>query len=231
VEDHSITRFFNQLIKIIREDKTKSIGIITDKDGTLLFDDQLKKTLKNFSEKKLGAKFYLIANSGRTIQDMINCLEDEDIPVKYFDYIIGDNGGICLDVKHNKELYKHTMNKEVVKKVIDKFKEIGGDIKDIRFADGKKIYAYPSEDVKKYYEGSRDIEFREDILDLEGIDITKLTLASTHGKINKINKYIREEIKGYRSHIGKTSFPKKENDNYRLDFTRHAYKRTGIIWT
>ena len=37
-------------------------------------------------------RLHVIANSGRTVADMINCLKKENIPIDYFEYIIGDNG-------------------------------------------------------------------------------------------------------------------------------------------
>ncbi len=227
MDNHTITRFFNQLIKEVKKD-TKNIGIITDKDGTLFLDDSLEKALKNFNEKNLGTNIYIIANSGRTVQDMINCLEQENIPIGYFDYIIGDNGGMCLDVKRNKQLYKHIMDNKVVLEVIDKFLEIGGKISDVRIADGENIFAYPSEEVKEYYQNRKGIIYKDNIKDLADIDITKLTLAGPHGKINKINSFIRENMKGYKTHIGKTSFPNKKSNNYRIDFTRNAYKRRSF---
>lgn len=223
MSEHTITRFFNQLLKTIKQD-TKNIGIITDKDGTIILDDSLKKTLQNFREKNLGVNVYLIANSGRTVQDMLNCLEEESIPTDYFDYIIGDNGGMCIDVKNNEQLYKHVMDRNIVQKVIEEFFNIGGNSEDIRISDGSNIFAYPSEHVKKYYQNRKGIIYKEEISDIDGIDITKLALTGSHEQINKINKYIRENIKGYKTHMGKTSFPSNDRDNYRIDFTRNAYK-------
>lgn len=220
---NNTTRFFNQLIRSIKQD-TKNVGIITDKDGTILLDDSLRKALQNFREKNLGVKVYLIANSGRTVQDMMNCLEQENIPADYFDYIIGDNGGMCIDVKNNKQLYKHVMDRNVVQKVIEEFFSMGGNFEDIRISDGSSIFVYPSEDVKKYYQDRKGIIYKEEISNIDGIDITKLALTGSHEQINKINGYIRENIKGYKTHIGKTSFPSKDRDNYRIDFTRNAYK-------
>lgn len=227
LDKYNVTRFFNQFIRTIKQD-VKKIGIITDKDGTILLDDSLKKVLQKFREKKLGVNVYLIANSGRTVQDMINCLKEENIPTSYFDYIIGDNGGMCIDVKNNQQLYKHIMNKKVVLKVINEFIKMGGSLEDIRISDGSNIFAYPSEDVKDYYRDRKGIVFKEDISDLNEIDITKLTLTGSHERINEINKYIRDNIKGYKTHIGKTSFPSKARDNYRVDFTRNAYKRKSF---
>ena len=219
LKEHSERKFLNQFIKMIKSDDVKTVGIITDKDGTILLDNSLRKVLKDFKEKHLGVKIYLIANSGRTIRDMMNCLEEQSIPTNYFDYIIGDNGGMCLDVKAHKLLYKHVMKKEIVSRVTEKFLQMGGTLENIRLADGKSIYAYPSEDVQEYYKETKDIEFREQITDLEGIDVSKLTLSGSHHLIDELNKYIRENAKGYKTHIGKTSFPKKEKNHYRMDFT------------
>lgn len=223
MEKHNITRFFNQFLKTIKQD-TKNIGIITDKDGTIILDESLRKALQNFKEKNLGVNVYLIANSGRTVQDMISCLEQENIPTDYFNYIIGDNGGMCIDVKNNRQLYKHVMDRNTVKRVIEKFFNMGGNSEDVRLADGKNIFAYPSEEVKGYYSSSKDVIFKNNMTDLDGIDITKLTLTGSHEQINNINKYIRDNIKGYKTHMGKTFFPNKSRNNYRIDFTRNAYK-------
>ncbi len=224
MNEYSVIRFFNQFIKTIKKD-VKNIGIITDKDGTLLLNNTLKQALNNFREKELGVNIHIIANSGRTVQDMINCLEQEGISVDYFDYIIGDNGGMCIDVKENKQLYKHVMDRKVVSEVIQQFIEMGGQLSDIRLADGENIFAYPSDEVRKYYDGSKGVIFTEDIADLDNIDITKLTLTGAHKQIDGINKYIRENIRGYKTHIGKSPFPDKSKNNYRVDFTRNAYKR------
>ena len=124
MEEYSTTKFFNKLIKVTKQDM-RNIGIITDKDGTLLLNEELKKTLQDFREKNLGFNIYLIANSGRTVQDMKNCLEQENIPINYFDYIIGDNGGMCLDVKAQKLLYKYIMDRDIVSKVIKQFLKMG----------------------------------------------------------------------------------------------------------
>ena len=222
MDEYSIVRFFNQFIKTMRKD-IKKFGIITDKDGTLLLNEELRKILEELKTKNLGLDIYVIVNSGRTVSDMINCLKDENIPIDYFDYIIGDNGGMCLDVKNNKELFKHIMDKRVVENVIEEFIKIGGRLADVRLADGDNIFAYPSSEVKRYYKNSTGIIFRENIDNLENIDITKLTLTGSHEQIDKINNYIRNNINGYKTHIGATSFPIESKNNYRLDFTRNAY--------
>lgn len=224
MEKQNQISFFNKFIKQIKKG-VKNVGIITDKDGTILLDQDLRNTLERFREKNLGASIYLIANSGRTVKDMVNSLEAENIPTHYFDYIVGDNGSMCVDVKRNKQLYKHTIDKNIVKQVIDEFVRMGGNIQDVRYADGNGIYVCKTEEVQEYYKNKRNINFKDHIEDLEGVDITKLTLVGSHELINQINKYIRENIKGYKTHMGKTTFPTKDSDNYRMDFTRNAYKR------
>ncbi len=224
MNEYSIIRFFNQFIKTIKGG-VKNFGIITDKDGTILLNDELRKILEELKNRNLGINIYVIANSGRTISDMVNCLKAENIPIDYFDYIVGDNGGMCLDVKNNEELFKHIMDKTIVEEVISEFIKLGGEYESIRLTDGKRIYAYPSSNVKKYYKDREGIEFKENITDLEGIDITKLTLTGPHELMDKLNTYIRENIKGYKTHMGKTSFPIKIDNRYRMDFTRKSYKR------
>lgn len=216
--EHSTIKFFNQFIRTIKKDIT-SVGIFTDKDGTILLDDSLRETLKRFNEKNFGVHIYIIANSGRTVQNMINSLEEQNIPANYFDYIIGDNGGMCFDVKNNKQLYKNVMGREIVKKVIEKFIELGGETANIRLADGRNIYANSSETVRNYYKKSKDIVFKDDMLDLADIDITKLTLSGTHEQISEVDKFIKENIPHYRTHLGISKFPTKVDTTYRLDFT------------
>lgn len=227
MNEYSMVRFFNQLIHTMKNN-IKNIGIITDKDGTILLNDELRQVLENFKTKNLETNIYLIANSGRTVADMVNSLNKENIPLEYFDYIVGDNGGMCLDVKENTVLFKNVMEKVATKAVIDYFIENNGHKENIRLADGKNIYAYPKENIKKYYENTKDVVFTEDICDTENIDITKITFVGSHKQIEDLNKYIGENFKKYKTHIGRTTFPEKQQQNYRMDFTRYAYKRNGI---
>ena len=227
MNEYSMVRFFNQFIYKLKTN-IKNIGIITDKDGTILLNDELRQILENFKTKKMDINIYLIANSGRTVADMINSLKKENIPEEYFDYIVGDNGGMCLDVKSNKQLFKNVMDQDVIQKAISFFEQNGGTLENIRFADGKNIYAYSSEDVKKYYENTKDVIFTNNVDKTDEMDITKVTFTGDHNQIKKLNSYIEENFKEYKAHIGRTTFPKKEYENYRLDFTRNAHERNGI---
>ncbi len=92
MDEFSMRRFFNQFIFMLRKKDIKNIGIITDKDGTLLLNDELRAILEDIRNSELGVNIHVIANSGRTVADMINCLKKENIPIDYFEYIIGDNG-------------------------------------------------------------------------------------------------------------------------------------------
>ena len=224
--EHSTIKFFNQFIRTLKKD-IKSVGIFTDKDGTILLDDSLRETLKRFNEKNLGVHIYIIANSGRTVQNMVNSLEEQSIPTNYFDYIIGDNGGMCFDVKHNKQLYKNVMEKQIVKQVIEKFIELGGETSNIRLADGKNIFAYSTADVRNYYKSTKDIIFKEDMLELSDIDITKLTLSGTHEQISSVDKFIKDNIPHYKTHLGISKFPTRVDTTYRLDFTGMYTKGTA----
>ena len=224
MEYHSQKTFINQFIQMIRQG-VKKVGVVTDKDGTILLDDTFIETLKNFNEKKMGVKIYLIVNSGRTIKNMINCLEEDNIPIEYIDYIIGDNGGMCYDVKKKKILYKHLIDTKTASKVIQKFIEMGGNIEDIRYVDGTNTYAFLSEDVKEYYKDKKDIQFKKDITNIDGIDISKITFVGSHELMDSFNRYLKKNFKKFKTHMGRTSFPRKERNNYRMDFTRHEYKR------
>lgn len=224
-KDYKLMKFFNKLKKDIKGKNVKSIGIITDKDGTIIINEELKRILAEIKSGRTKIDIHLIANTGRTVSDMINCLKKEKIPLKYFDYIIGDNGATCLDVKKNEELFKNKINAEDIYLIIKEFISIGGKSSNIRLADGEYIYACDLPEVREYYKKNKNVVYKQDFENLDNIDITKLTLTGTHQKIIDIKKFIEENIKKGKTHLGKTSFPCKESNNYRIDFTRRKYKR------
>ena len=84
-KDYKMIRFFRQLEKLIDAGEVKNIGIITDKDGTIMIDKELKNILKEIRTKSTKADIHIIANTGRTVADMIECLRKENIPLHYFD--------------------------------------------------------------------------------------------------------------------------------------------------
>lgn len=223
-KDYKMMKFFRQLEKVINAGKVKNIGIITDKDGTIMINEELKNILEEIRTKSTETNIHIIANTGRTVADMLECLKREKIPLHYFDYIIGDNGATCLDVKKKQELFKNNMNVDDIKKVIEEFLAIGGKISNIRITDGEHIYAYDLEAVREYYKKSNNVIYRDNFDGLEDIDITKLTLAGTHDQITRIKRFIEQNIKRGKTHLGQTSFPQKQDNNYRIDFTRRTYK-------
>ena len=224
-KDYKMMRFFRQLEKTIDTGEVKKIGIITDKDGTIMIDEELKNILEEIRTKATNAEIHIIANTGRTVADMIECLKREKIPLHYFDYIIGDNGAICLDVKGKQELFRNSMNIYDIDKVITEFLEMGGKESDIRITDGKHIYANDTEIVREYYKRNKNVVYVKDFNSLDGINITKLTLTGTHDKILMMKRFIEKNVKKGKTHLGQTSFPKQQDNNYRIDFTRRTYKR------
>ena len=49
-KDYKMMRFFRQLEKTIDTGEVKKIGIITDKDGTIMIDEELKNILDIYKE-------------------------------------------------------------------------------------------------------------------------------------------------------------------------------------
>ena len=79
-KDYKMIRFFNQLKKTINQRNIKSIGIITDKDGTIIINEELKTILQEIKSKRAQTDIHIIANTGRTVADMISALKKEKIP-------------------------------------------------------------------------------------------------------------------------------------------------------
>ena len=158
---------------------------------------------------------------------MISALKKEKIPLKYFDYIIGDNGATCLDVNKNEEVFKNKMDVNDVNAVIEEFISKGGNIANIRLADGEHIYAYDLPEIREYYKKNKNVIFKQSFDDLEDMDITKLTLSGENRLILDIKGYIEKVLKKGKAHLGQTSFPQKKDNNYRVDFTRRKHKRNS----
>ena len=133
----SVAKFLCALMKDIKK-QYKNIGIITDKDGTVVLNNDLTQTLLDM-KKKLKNNMWIILNSGRTVGDMLETLKKENIPSACFDYIIGDNGGIAIRVKDHEQLFKNTMKSEKVQEVIDEFLKNGGTPQNIRLTNGYNI--------------------------------------------------------------------------------------------
>ena len=60
-KDYKMIRFFNQLKKTINQRNIKSIGIITDKDGTIIINEELKTILQEIKSKRAQTDIHIIA--------------------------------------------------------------------------------------------------------------------------------------------------------------------------
>ena len=76
-KDYKMMKFFRQLEKVINTGKVKNIGIITDKDGTIMINEELKNILEEIRTKSTETNIHIIANTGRTVADMLECLKRE----------------------------------------------------------------------------------------------------------------------------------------------------------
>lgn len=212
-----ISKFLVNLTKDLKK-QHENIGIITDKDGTVILNDELFKTLQKM-RKSANANIWVIANSGRTIGDMIEALNKVGVPQECFDFIIGDNGGMAIDVRKKKELFKHSMEQHVVEQIIEGFSKNGGNAKNIRLANGSNIIAHNHREVRRYYRKRENVLFIRDIRKAEKGDITKITLTGSKQQIDEIINYVAQNLPQYETHQGKTSFPKEKYNNYRVDCT------------
>lgn len=210
----------NFLIKLMVEMKKnpRNIGIITDKDGTILLNKELSETLVKL-KKIRNSTIWVIANSGRTVGDMKEAIEKEKIPKDCFDYIIGDNGGEAINLKNNEELFKHVMEGIHVKQIINEFLKIGGTNENIRFANGSSIIAQNNRKIRKYYKDRKNVKFIKKVDEVKTDDITKITLTGTKEEIEGMEEYIKTKLPKYSTHKGKTSFPTGKNGNSRMDCT------------
>jgi len=126
---------------------------------------------------------------------------------------------MAIDVKKKKELFKHSMEKEVAEQIIEKFSKQGGTSQNIRLANGSNIIAHNHREVKKYYRKRENVLFVRDIKKAEIGDITKITLTGSKEQIDDIIDYVKQNLPQYETHQGKTSFPKEKYNNYRVDCT------------
>lgn len=234
MKKQSLNMFFLPLITKLGR-KTKSIGIILDKDGTIeLYKEQgekFKKTIE-YLRNTLGFKTYIVINTGRSVQEMIGLLKDDNIPHTYFDYIIGTDGAFCMDIKTGKYLFKNEMNHEKAEDVIRIFQECGGIPSNVRFTDDEgNIHTEPTEEIQKYYKkikGNRPIVFKKDTTDIEDFKIAKLTFAGTHDVVQRFNERINEELENEcLTHITTSKFPTGKEKSYIIDVTRSKYERTS----
>ena len=217
LDKRKVSKFLTLLMRDLKK-QYRNIGIITDKDGTVILNNELFKTLQRI-KKSSTANIWVVANSGRTVGDMVEALDKVNVPQECFDFIIGDNGGMAIEVKKKKELFKHSIEKEIVKQIIEEFSKNGGTPQNIRLANGTNIIADRHREVKRYYRKRDNVLFIRDIKKAEMGDVTKITLTGKKEQIDNIIEYVKQKLPQYETHQGKTSFPKEKYNNYRVDCT------------
>lgn len=196
----------------IEKMKRPKFIVFTDKDGTLnLEDKELSNILKQISA--LGGM--VIPITGRTVGDIKEDFKARKIALPKI--IIGDNGANIYSTASNEFIIKKTLEVEKVKKIIEYFKKIGGDVDLIRYTDGSNIYASEEKNVKKYYNNSKTAKLSEDMYDriMNSEEITKITLAGSKEQMEKISKFAGN-LKFW-TDMDKTKFPERSQGNYRLD--------------
>lgn len=192
---------------------------IFDLDGTLdLTNSKLSVEILKLSKNGIG----FVTATGRTnsyVREM--CRRHNIINPRY---IIADNGGTIYDNIEKSYIKRTLLPVNIREKIIEEYIRIDGDAEEIRYTDGENVYASEHEDVKRYYEGEKIIEYRDkqklikEILDKKN-DITKVTLAGKKDIMKSIIKFINEnDIKCW-TDMGVTKFPNKIRQNYRLDIT------------
>lgn len=198
--------------------------VCLDKDGTTDLTDPELNSIFSLIKTTKGE---VVITTGRTPADVIDEYQKHGINVT--PYIIADNGAIIV---HDGEIIaKKTLAQDKIRGILTKFRESGGDISLIRATDGEKIYAADTPEVREYYTGKNIVEFipvdeiEERLIESDGI--TKITLAGSKEMMSLMAEF--SEGIDYWSDEGKTSFPKKEHKNMRLDISqRDINKGNGV---
>ena len=204
--------------------KRPDFVIFTDKDGTLnLNDEQLNQIL--FLVKKEGGM--IIPITGRTVGDIEESLRKANVTMPEF--LIGDNGAVVYSTQNKDFIFKKVLDIEKIKKIINRFIEVGGNKANIRLTDGASIHAQDSMDVKRYYKGSKKVKYHEniteDFLDVQGI--TKVTLAGTEEQMQDIIE-LASKLDLW-TDKDKTKFPTREQNNFRLDIAERNINKGEAV--
>ena len=192
---------------------------IFDLDGTMDLTDS-RLTAKLLRMSKNGTMF--VTATGRTNNYVKEtCRKYAIMPPRF---IIADNGGTIYDNVEKRYIMRTTLPVETRRKILEEFLRLGGNLSELRYTDGERVFASKAEEVKEYYEKETIIEHREEeelqkeLLGEES-DITKITLAGSKKIMQGVIKFIEaERIKTW-TDIGVTKFPLKGRKNYRLDIT------------
>jgi HAD superfamily hydrolase (TIGR01484 family) len=189
--------------------------VFTDKDGTLNLEDKLLNNILNLVTTMEGM---VIPITGRTVGDIESDFKKRKIKVP--EIIVGDNGANIYHAKSGEFLVKRVLDKEKVLSMVREFIQSGGNKENIRYTNGRNIFATNNKEVKEYYKNSKMAILCNDIYEelLQAEDITKITLAGSKEEMEQ-----QAEIVGkseFWSDINPSKFPKKEYQHYILDIAQ-----------
>ena len=158
--------------------------------------------------------------------DFEDCLNKQNVSTKYFTHIIGDNGGICVEVSTGKILFRREIKKDKLERIIEEYIKIGGDISNIRLTNGKNVIAHNNVNAREYYRDSQEVIYRDNITQIED-GMTKLTLTGNKIQIKKMMQFIEENMPGIRVHKGRSTYPEGKSKHFRIDITGNYDKGTA----
>lgn len=164
--------------------------IFTDKDGTLNLKDSVLNATMTDSLKN---NILPVVITGRSTEILKDSLKKEGIRIPR--YVISDNGAVITDTVTSEIIIKKTISHEPAMEIVDFLKEKGGNPDNMRYFDGKNIYAYDSPEVRKFYAtNSAPVVYVPDVL--SGIkdkqDLTKIIMGGTKEEIQEVEQFIKD---------------------------------------
>lgn len=189
--------------------------LFLDKDGTTNLED---KNLNNIFHLVSTMGGMVIFVTGRTISDIESELRDKKIVLP--EILVGDNGAVICYTKTNEFIRQKEIEQQKISDMVEYFLKNGGEKDKIRFANGRELFVSNSKKVKSYYRKSKEVTFCEDICETikNTENITKLVLVGSKEKMEEFSDFA-EKIDCW-TEMDVTRFPKKEEQNYRLDIAQ-----------
>lgn len=204
----------------------KSLQFImgVDKDGTLNLEDKQLNDIFCLVEKMGGR---VIPITGRTVGDIEETLKEKNIKMPQL--IAGDNGAVVYSPREQAFLIKKQLEHDKVIKIIENFLENGGNPDLIRYTNGENIFTSRQKDVINYYKKKETVKSYDDICKAiqETEDITKITLAGTEEQMKQSAEFASKL--DYWTDMDVTKFPKKQDQNYRLDIAQKNINKGAAI--
>lgn len=200
--------------------------LFLDKDGTTDLED---KNLNNIFQLVQTMQGMVIFVTGRTVGDIEGELENKKI--KMPEIIVGDNGAVICYTKTNELLQQKELEYEKVIRIVEEFIENGGKKDYIRFTNGMEVFASRNKAVEKYYRKNKSVKLCDDICERMQNEkhITKLVLTGKEEIIKKSCQFT-EEL-NYWTDADRTKFPKKEQQNIRVDIAqKNINKGESVKW-